>query len=107
MELIYTDQQNGFEPDKHYRNPLYFEGAENGVSKVIIHGNYPAVAQAYQAKGVEIEQVVSDGKQNGKQNGNTKMTVDELKAKLAEIGVEVPPDAKKADLVALLEQSEQ
>lgn len=57
MELIYTDQQSGFEPNKHYRNPLYFERAENGVSKVIVHGDYPAVVQAYQANGVEVVQV--------------------------------------------------
>lgn len=100
MELIYTDQQSGFEPNKHYRNPLYFERAENGVSKVVVCGDYPAVVQAYQAKGVEVVQVAPEGKQNS----STKMTVEELKAKLTELGVEFPTDAKKADLVALLEQ---
>lgn len=99
MELIYTDQQSGFEPNKHYRNPLYFERAENGVSKVIVCGDYPAVVQAYKAKGVEVEQVASDSKQND----NTKMTVEELKAKLAELGIDIPEGAKKADLLALLE----
>lgn len=101
MELIYTDQQGGFEPNKHYRNPLYFERAENGVSKVIVYGDYPAVVQAYQAKAVEVVQAGAD-----KQNDKAKMTVDELKAKLTDLGIEIPADAKKADLLALLEQTQ-
>lgn len=100
MELIYTAQQSGFEPNKHYRNPLYFERAENGVSKVIVHGDYPAVVQAYQAKGVEVVQA------DNKQNDYAKMTVDEMKAKLTELGIEIPADAKKADLLALLVQKQ-
>ena len=34
-----------------------------------------------------------------------KMKVSELKAALTEAGIEIPDDAKKADLVALLEQA--
>ena len=35
----------------------------------------------------------------------TKLTVPEIKAKLTELGVEIPEGAKKADLVALLDEA--
>lgn len=40
------------------------------------------------------------------ENQTDKMTVDELKAKLTELGIEIPADAKKADLLALLVQKQ-
>lgn len=42
-----------------------------------------------------------------KNDGLEKLTVDELKAKLEELKIEIPGGAKKADLVALLQASEQ
>lgn len=43
----------------HYRNPAYFEKAEN-VDKVMIIGDYPHVKKAYEQKGVEIVGDVAD-----------------------------------------------
>lgn len=37
--------------------------------------------------------------------GDVRLTVPELKAKLAELGVETPDGAKKADLLALLDEA--
>ncbi|WP_080948297.1 hypothetical protein [Moraxella bovoculi] len=56
MMLVYSE--NGALVDGvvgHYRNPIYFEKAENGVDTVLLVGDYPNIAAAYQAIGVEVE----------------------------------------------------
>lgn len=39
----------------YYRNPDYFEKADNGASKVVLVGAYANIEQAYQAIGVVVE----------------------------------------------------
>ncbi|WP_085631572.1 hypothetical protein [Pseudomonas sp. R16(2017)] len=54
MELIYTAQKSGFDPDKRYRNPEHFDRAESGVKSVVIVGEWPKVVAAYEEVGVEV-----------------------------------------------------
>ncbi|MFK3971177.1 hypothetical protein ACI2KS_10670 [Pseudomonas sp. NPDC087358] len=55
MELIYTNQLDGFDSGKRYRNPDLFRSVERGVSKVVIIGDYPEIEVAYAAADVEVE----------------------------------------------------
>lgn len=55
MELTYSAQKTDFDPDKRYRNPQYFDKPESGVTKVTVIGDWPNVADAYKATGVEVE----------------------------------------------------
>lgn len=49
-------------------------------------------------------EIVKEGKEGEEKGENlSKLTNDELKAKLTEKGIEFPEDAKKANLIALLE----
>ena len=43
MELTYSAQTRDFDPDKRYRNPVYFEKPESGVTKVTVIGDWPVV----------------------------------------------------------------
>ncbi|WP_409292285.1 MULTISPECIES: hypothetical protein [Pseudomonas] len=54
MELIYTAQASGFEPGKRYRNPQHFDRPEPGVKAVVIVGDWPKVADAYEDAGAEV-----------------------------------------------------
>ncbi|MFK5217277.1 hypothetical protein, partial [Glaesserella parasuis] len=88
MQLIYTTQTTGFEPHKHYRNPLYFEKAESKVTDVVIYGDFPKIAQAYQSLGVKVQWV---DEQSDKKPLD-KMTVPELTTALKALNVEIPQD---------------
>ncbi|AGO16017.1 HeH/LEM domain-containing protein [Glaesserella parasuis] len=101
MQLIYTTQTTGFEPHKHYRNPLYFEKAESKVTDVVIYGDFPKIAQAYQSLGVKVQWV---DEQSDKKPLD-KMTVPELTTALKALNVEIPQGAKKDELIALLKQA--
>lgn len=57
MELIYTAQKSGFDPDKRYRNPQHFDRPESGVKKVVIIGDWPSVAAAYEKAGADVSVV--------------------------------------------------
>ena len=54
MELTYSNQLQGFDPDKRYRNPEHFDKPEAGVTSVIVMGNWPNVVAAYEAVGIEV-----------------------------------------------------
>lgn len=54
MELTYSNQLQGFDPDKRYRNPEHFVKPEAGVTSVIVMGNWPNVVAAYEAVGIEV-----------------------------------------------------
>lgn len=55
--VIYTAQKTGLEKGKRYANPRFFDGKpKSGVTKVVVVGNWPAVVEAYKAKGVEVVQ---------------------------------------------------
>jgi hypothetical protein len=54
MELIYSTQSSGFDPDKRYRNPEHFDRPEAGVTGVVVVGDWPNVVDAYEYVGVEV-----------------------------------------------------
>jgi hypothetical protein len=54
MELIYSTQSSGFDPDKRYRNPEHFDRPEAGVTSVVVIGEWPKVVDAYEHVGVEV-----------------------------------------------------
>ncbi|MCO8161071.1 hypothetical protein NJC38_02755 [Pseudomonas sp. 21LCFQ010] len=86
MELIYTEQRDGFEPGRIYRNPRHFEKAEPEVEKVVLVGDWPKVAQAYEEDGVEVV-VVDAPKRVALISGADTAVTDSLIAELAAIGV--------------------
>lgn len=56
MIVIYSEQTSGYLPNFAYRNPRYFSAPLGEPEKVIVCGNYPNVAAAYRALGVEVEE---------------------------------------------------
>lgn len=54
MELTYSNQLQGFDPDKRYRNPEHFDKPEAGVTSVLVMGNWPSVVVAYEAASIEV-----------------------------------------------------
>lgn len=90
MELIYTTQRDGFEQGRTYRNPRHFDQVEPGVESVVVIGDWPKVATAYEETGAEVsvvevpkiapQKVVLVG---GLSSGDSELLV----AELASIGV--------------------
>lgn len=54
MELTYSNQLQGFDPDKRYRNPEHFDKPEAGVTSVVVIGNWPNVVSAYEVAGIDV-----------------------------------------------------
>lgn len=54
MELTYSNQLNGFDPEKRYRNPEHFDNPEAGVTSVLVIGDWPSVVNAYEASGIDV-----------------------------------------------------
>lgn len=57
MELIYTNQLEGFDPDKRYRTASLFRGIERDATAVVVVGDYPDIVAAYEAAGVDVSVV--------------------------------------------------
>ena len=57
MELVYTNQLDGFEPGKRYRVPDLFRSVERDAAAVTVVGHYPDIVAAYEDAGVEVEVV--------------------------------------------------
>lgn len=57
MELIYSTQISGFDPEKRYRNPEHFDRPESGVTSVLVVGAWPGVVNAYEQAHVEVSVV--------------------------------------------------
>ncbi|SEE22990.1 hypothetical protein SAMN04490200_3940 [Pseudomonas proteolytica] len=57
MELVYTNQLDGFEPGKRYRVPGLFRSVERDVTSVTVVGDYPGIVAAYEDAGVDVEVV--------------------------------------------------
>ncbi|GLH47667.1 hypothetical protein RS3R2_13480 [Pseudomonas lactis] len=57
MELVYTNQLDGFEPGKRYRVPGLFRSVERDATAVIVVGDYPEIVTAYEEAGVDVEVV--------------------------------------------------
>lgn len=54
MELTYSNQLDGFDPEKRYRNPEHFDKPEAGVTSVLVIGDWPSVVAAYGALGIDV-----------------------------------------------------
>ena len=54
MELTYSNQLSGFDPEKRYRNPEHFDKPEAGVTSVLVIGDWPRVVNAYEAAGIDV-----------------------------------------------------
>ena len=54
MELTYSSQLSGFDPEKRYRNPEHFDKPEAGVTSVLVIGDWPSVVDAYEAAGIDV-----------------------------------------------------
>ena len=57
MELVYTNQFDGFEPGKRYRVPGLFRSIERDATAVTVVGDYPEIVTAYEDAGVDVEVV--------------------------------------------------
>ena len=55
MELTYSNQLDGFDSEKRYRNPEHFDKPEAGVTSVLVIGDWPSVVNAYEAAGIDVE----------------------------------------------------
>lgn len=63
MELIYSTQSSGFDPEKRYRNPEHFDRPEAGVTGVVVIGEWPKVVKAYEYVGVEVTAIEAESRQ--------------------------------------------
>ena len=54
VELTYSNQLGGFDPEKRYRNPEHFDKPEAGVTSVLVIGDWPKVVDAYEKIGVGV-----------------------------------------------------
>lgn len=63
MELIYSTQSSGFDPDKRYRNPQHFDRPEAGVTGVVVVGVWPEVVEAYENVGIEVTAIEAESRQ--------------------------------------------
>ena len=57
MELVYTNQLDGFEPGKRYRVPGLFRSIERNATAVTVVGDYPEIVTAYEDACVDVEVV--------------------------------------------------
>ena len=57
MELVYTNQLDGFEAGKRYRVPGLFRSVERDATAVTVVGDYPEIVTAYEDAGVDVEVV--------------------------------------------------
>ncbi|MFJ2456773.1 HeH/LEM domain-containing protein [Pseudomonas protegens] len=105
MELIYTNQLDGFDPNKRYRSADLFRGIENGVTAVIVVGEYPGIVAAYESLGVDVVVVDLDENQGKQETDPAKMGVADLRDWLTAQGIEFDPKASKAEIVKLIPAS--
>lgn len=112
MKVVYSNQKSGFDPDKRYRNPEYFERVESGVKEVVVVGDWPAVVAAHEAAGIPVTQE-KPAKTRGKGGNKSivdpldKLSLEEIKAKLTEKAVTFDEEAEQATLLQLLKDNSQ
>ncbi|MCU7645645.1 HeH/LEM domain-containing protein [Pseudomonas piscis] len=104
MELIYTNQLDGFDPNKRYRSADLFRCVESDVTAVIVVGEHPAIVDAYEAIDVEVS-VVDLISQDKQETDPAKMGVADLRDWLTAQGIEFDPKASKAEIVKLIPAS--
>ena len=93
MKVIYT-KEIGRERGVCYRSQ--FLGVIHDATEVLVDGDFEGIEQAYADVGIKVSFAGQDDL--------LAKTTDELKAILTEKGVEFDPKAKKADLLALLQE---
>lgn len=62
MELTYSARKTGFEKGKRYRNPKLFREIERSAKSVVIEGDYPHIAKAYEDAKVPVKTVAAPKK---------------------------------------------
>ena len=82
MELIYSAQKSGFDPQKRYRNPEHFDRPETGVTGVIVVGEWPKVVDAYESVGVEVVELEAGPRRALRVADQTVLDQEELIGKL-------------------------
>lgn len=80
MELTYSNQLQGFDPDKRYRNPEHFDKPEAGVTSVLVIGDWPNVVSAYEDADVDV--VVKDAVRVAVVGGVNQLELEQLIAEL-------------------------
>lgn len=55
MHILYTTNPDADVKRHSVRNPHYFTGVERGAEAVTVQGDFPAIVQAYQAAGIDVE----------------------------------------------------
>ena len=80
MELTYSNQLQGFDPDKRYRNPEHFDKPEAGVTSVLVIGDWPSVVSAYEDADVDV--VVKDAVRVAVAGGVNQRELEQLIAEL-------------------------
>ncbi|MCW2255727.1 hypothetical protein M2263_001818 [Providencia alcalifaciens] len=93
MKVIYT-KDVGRERGVCYRSQ--FLGVIHDAAEVVVDGDFEGVEQAYADVGIKVSFT-------GQDDLSIK-TTEELKVILTEKGIEFNPKAKKADLLALLQE---
>ena len=105
MELTYSNQLDGFDPEKRYRNPDLFRLIERDATTVVIVGDYPEIAAAYEAVGVEVTLSAHGSEQDKLEPDPKEMSVGELREWLTARGIEYDAKAPKLDLLKLIPAS--
>lgn len=54
MELVYAREAHALKGGQAQRNPRFFAGPEDGVSRVVLVGDWPGIEDAYLARGVPV-----------------------------------------------------
>jgi len=57
VEILYSQTRDKLQPGQTFRNARLFSGVELGVAKVCLDGEWPKIAAAYEAAGVEVVRV--------------------------------------------------
>ncbi|WGK60513.1 HeH/LEM domain-containing protein [Halopseudomonas sp. SMJS2] len=101
MKVIYT-KTPGRERGVCYRTK--YLGVIATATVVVIDGDFPGVAEAYERAGIQVGDTKPDGGQG--ESDPHKMGVADLKTWLTEQGIEFDATAKKAELQKLIPQQE-
>ncbi|TCM62311.1 hypothetical protein EC844_12539 [Acinetobacter calcoaceticus] len=55
MKVIYAEKSSGINESGSFQNPKYFESPQYGASSVIVYGDFPEIALAYDEVGIDVE----------------------------------------------------
>lgn len=57
VEIVYSRTRPALSEGQEFRNPRFFAGAEEGVTKVLLDGDYPEITRAYIATGATVSRI--------------------------------------------------